>query len=177
MSAVSFRRGVHDDDGAVDRIDNSFTTSTIFDIRATGDGFALCEVSVVPPIVKHFPDETDDDQDKPVRFVAVDPHGDICGSVDVIYEEWNRRLIIADIKVSPSRRGEGLGRELVNLAVEYGREVGAHTLWLEVTNVNAPAVHAYLRMGFTFCGLDTSLYLSTPSEGEIAIFMSQDLAK
>ncbi|MFX0578976.1 GNAT family N-acetyltransferase [Nocardia nepalensis] len=174
-TAVSFRRGDQHDDGAVDGIDESFTTDTIFDVRDTGDGFALCEVAVSPPIVKYFPDDTDDDQDEPVRFVAVDPHGDICGSIDVVYEEWNRRLTIADIKVAPNRRGEGLGRKLVGLAIEHGRELGAHTLWLEVTNVNAPAVNAYLRMGFIFCGLDTSLYRGTPSEGEIAIFMSQDL--
>ncbi|MGW6727314.1 GNAT family N-acetyltransferase [Nocardia sp. NPDC055029] len=173
--AVSFRPGGRDDDGAVDRIDGSFTTGTIFDIRDTGEGFTLCEVEVSPPIIKHFPDDTGEDQDEPVRFVAVDPHSNICGSIDLDYQEWNRHLTIADVKVDPNHRGQGLGRNLVGLAIEHGRELGAHTLWLEVTNVNAPAIHAYFRMGFTICGLDTSLYRGTPAEGEIAIFMSQDL--
>ena len=63
----------------------------------------------------------------------------------------------------------------MELSVRHGRELGARTLWLEVTNVNAPAIRAYLRMGFTVCGLDTSLYRGTESADETAIFMSQDL--
>jgi ribosomal protein S18 acetylase RimI-like enzyme len=175
VMAVTFRPGGRDDDDALSRIDGSFTTDSIFDVRGTGEGFALREIPVSPPIVKHFPDEAEDGQDEPVRFVAVDPHGSVCGGIELAYEEWNRRLTIADVKVAPHHRGRGLGRRLVHLAVEHGGELGARTLWLEVTNVNAPAIHAYLRMGFTFCGLDTSLYRGTPAEGEIAIFMSQDL--
>ncbi|WP_280236287.1 GNAT family N-acetyltransferase [Nocardia cyriacigeorgica] len=173
----SFRRGTPADSDAVDRIDESFTTSTIFDVRDTGAGFALVEITVPEPIVKRFPDDVDDDADESVRFVAVDQGGEICGAIDILFEEWNGRLTIADIRVAPNRRGVGLGRQLVGLAVEHGRELGAHTLWLEVTNINAPAIKAYLRMGFTFCGLDTSLYRGTPSDGEIAIFMSRDLGR
>ncbi|MEU6580577.1 GNAT family N-acetyltransferase [Nocardia sp. NPDC046763] len=172
---VSFRRGVRADDDAVDRIDGSFTTDTIVDVRDTDEGFVLCEVAVSPPIVKHFPDDADNEEGEPVRFVAIDPQGHICGSIDVVYVEWNRRLTITDIKIVPTRRGRGLGRRLVDLAAAHGCELGARTLWLEVTNINAPAIRAYRRMGFTFCGLDTSLYRGTPSEGEIAIFMSKDL--
>jgi len=32
-------------------------------------------------------------------------------------------------------------------------------------------------MGFTWCGLDMSLYRGTGSEGEVALFMSRSLAE
>lgn len=60
----------------------------------------------------------------------------------------------------------------MGLAAQFARERGAGHIWLEVTNINAPAIHAYRRMGFTFCGLDTTLYDGTPSQGEQALYMS-----
>lgn len=42
----------------------------------------------------------------------------------------------------------------------------------ETDDGDAPAIHAYRRMGFAFCGLDTALYDGTPSSGEQALYMS-----
>ncbi|QTR01699.1 GNAT family N-acetyltransferase, partial [Saccharothrix algeriensis] len=61
------------------------------------------------------------------------------------------------------------------LALDHGRSRGARTAWLETSNVNVPAVRAYLRMGFTLCGLDTTLYRGTPAEGEIALYLARNL--
>ncbi len=58
-------------------------------------------------------------------------------------------------------------------AEEFARERGAGHIWLEVTNINAPAIHAYRRMGFALCGLDTSLYEFTASAGEYALYLSK----
>ena len=43
------------------------------------------------------------------------------------------------------------------------------------TNLNLPGVQAYERLGFHLCGLDTSLYDATPSEGEVALFLCRSL--
>src|SRR5207249_997548 len=108
-------------------------------------------------------DEEDADDERTV--VAVDGD-DICGFVVTEYNPWNRRLTVADIEVAPTHRGRGVGRALMNHALEHAAERGAGHVWLEVTNVNAPAIRAYQRMGFAFCGLDTSLYEGTESAGE-----------
>ena len=163
---VTFRRGVPGDDLVLGDIDGSFVTDTIFEVRLSANGFTLNEKSVSSPIVKKFPLSED---------IDVDADGNACGFIDLVFEVWNRRVVIADLGLSPQYRRRGLGRELVGLAADYGRELNARTLWLEVTNINAPAIRAYLRMGFKFCGLDTSLYRGTASEGEVAVFMSQDL--
>uniref|UniRef100_UPI00355830DB GNAT family N-acetyltransferase n=1 Tax=Streptomyces halstedii TaxID=1944 RepID=UPI00355830DB len=96
----------------------------------------------------------------------------VCGYVDTGYEPWNQRLIIADIEVAGPYQGRGIGRTLMNHAIDWARECGAGHMWLEATSINAPAIRAYQRMGFTFCGLDTSLYSATESEGETALYMS-----
>ncbi|WP_338483849.1 GNAT family N-acetyltransferase [Streptomyces sp. SCSIO 75703] len=173
-----YRTAAREDAGAIEALDGSFTTDTVFEVTVTGDGFALREVAVEPPLTKVFPEDKDegdgdDEGDADSRtFVAHGPAGDLAGFVAVSYSGWNRRLTIEDIEVTPDHRGRGVGRALMGLATEFARERGAGHLWLEVTNVNAPAIHAYRRMGFAFCGLDTALYDGTPSEGEQALYMS-----
>lgn len=141
------------------------------------DGFTLRETPVDPPLVKVFPEEEDDGGVGSGGLhveVAVDA-GLVRGFVAVGVEEWNRRLVVHTIAVAPTHRGAGVGQALMERACAHGRRLGAHTAWLEVTNVNAPAVRAYRRMGFELCGLDTTLYRGTASEGETALFMSRPL--
>lgn len=173
-----YRAAVPGDAGAIRALDGSFTTGTVFRVTVTDDGFTLRETAVDPPLTKVFPEDGDqgdhgDDDGAHFRtFVAHGAAGDLAGFVAVSYAGWNRRLTVEDIEVAPEHRGRGVGRALMGLAVEFARERGAGHLWLEVTNVNAPAIHAYRRMGFAFCGLDTALYDGTPSEGEQALYMS-----
>lgn len=179
-TAYRYRTSVPGDAEAIEALDGSFTTDTVFRVTATGDGFTLREVPVDPPLTKVFPDDESDDEsddgedgDPDSRtFVAYGDDGDLAGFVVVSYSGWNRRLTVEDIEVAPEHRGHGVGRALMGLATEFARERGAGHLWLEVTNVNAPAIHAYRRMGFTLCGLDTALYDGTASDGEQALYMS-----
>ncbi|MFH9819803.1 GNAT family N-acetyltransferase [Streptomyces sp. NPDC017230] len=174
-----FRTARPEDTQDIEALDGSFTTGTIFHVAATEDGFTLKEIPVDPPIHKVFPAQDADDgpaaaEDPNSRtFVAVGPEGRLAGFAAVSYVRWNRRLTIEDIEVAPAHRGRGVGRALVGRAAELARELGAEHVWLEVTNINAPAIHAYRRMGFTFCGLDTALYDGTPSSGERALYMSR----
>ncbi|MFI0738682.1 GNAT family N-acetyltransferase [Streptomyces sp. NPDC021100] len=166
-----------EDDAAVAALDGSFTTDTVYEVTASPAGFALRPVPVDPPVRKVFPDdEPDGDGDggdgTGRRYAAFD--GDVlCGFVATSYEPWNRRLTVEDIEVAPEYRGRGVGRALMERVHERARECGAGHVWLEVTNINAPAIRSYLRMGFSFCGMDTTLYSGTESAGEIALFMSR----
>lgn len=175
-----FRTARPEDAEAIEAVDGSFTTRTVFHVAVTEEGFALEEILVDPPIHKVFPaedaDECDahaDEEDMNSRtVVAVSGDGGLAGFATVSYVPWNRRLIVEDIEVAPAHRGRGVGRALMGHAVGIARECGAGHIWLEVTNINAPAIHAYRRMGFAFCGLDTALYDGTPSSGEQALYMS-----
>ncbi|MCX5379824.1 N-acetyltransferase [Streptomyces sp. NBC_00091] len=182
--AVEYRTARAGDREAMEALDGSFHTGTVFEVTRSEAGFALREVPVDPPLHKVFPpaqddegDEDDEDEDEDGgehsrTFVALDA-GTLCGFAAVTYAPWNRRLTVEDIEVAPTHRGRGVGRALMELAAGFARERGAAHLWLEVSTVNAPAVHAYRRMGFTLCGLDTALYDGTPAAGEQALFMSR----
>ncbi|WP_406637938.1 GNAT family N-acetyltransferase [Amycolatopsis sp. WGS_07] len=159
-------------------IKGEFISDTVFEVAGSESGFTLRPSKLDPPVHKVFPvDEPGEDAETAEgkrRFVALDGEL-VCGYVDTDYEPWNRRLTIADIEVASPYRGRGIGRALMNHAVDWARKRGAGHVWLEVTNINAPAVRAYQRMGFALCGMDTSLYHGTESEGETALFMSRFL--
>ena len=167
-------------------IDDSFTTETIYEIELGGTeagaaagpaAFSLRPVAVNPPLVKVFPPDKDEDggiaEDQHAEVAVED--GQLCGFAAAEVQRWNRRLVIEEIAVAPSHRGRGIGTTLMRRACAYGRRWGARTAWLETSNVNVPAIRAYQRMGFSFCGLDTTFYRGTASEGEAALFMSKSL--
>ncbi|MET8749043.1 GNAT family N-acetyltransferase [Streptomyces sp. NPDC004667] len=185
---LQYRTARPGDRKAMEALDGSFHTDTVFEVIGSEDGFAVREVPVDPPLHKVFPPDEGDadlpdgdgdgdgdsgDGDEDARtFVALDG-GVLCGFAAVGYASWNRRLTVEDIEVAPGHRGRGIGRALMDLAAGFARERGAAHLWLEVSSVNTPAVHAYRRMGFTLCGLDTALYDGTPAAGERALFMTR----
>ncbi|WP_282085481.1 GNAT family N-acetyltransferase [Streptomyces tendae] len=175
----TYRTARPEDTETLHALDGSFTTGTVFRVTATTEGFTLRETPVDPPVHKVFPPRDTDDDDRAATedgdsrtFVATGADGRPVGFAALSYAPWNRRLTIEDIEVAPAHRGRGVGRALVGHAVGFARERGADHLWLEVTNLNAPAIHAYRRMGFDFCGLDTALYGGTPASGEQALYMA-----
>ncbi|MFD6200695.1 GNAT family N-acetyltransferase [Streptomyces rubiginosohelvolus] len=181
-TTYEIRTATPEDAGLVEALDGSFTTATIFHVETAENGFTLREIPVDPPLTKVFPadedenvsaDEGDQELQGDPTFLALAPDGSLAGFVSVAYARWNRRLTIEDIEVVPDHRGRGVGRALMSRAEEFARERGAGHIWLEVTNINAPAIHAYRRMGFALCGLDTSLYEFTASAGEYALYLSK----
>ncbi|MFC7329537.1 GNAT family N-acetyltransferase [Marinactinospora rubrisoli] len=171
---IGYRRAGPADQAGIADLDDSFTTDTVLDVATGPDGFALREITLGRPMTKTFP--PDEDEWSPGVLVDVAVHGPtVCGFVAFQVSAWNRRLVIHEIAVAPLHRGRGIGAALMDRACEHGRMHGARTAWLETSNVNVPAVRAYQRMGFTLCGLDTSLYRGTAAEGEIALFMSRSL--
>ncbi|MFD7419428.1 GNAT family N-acetyltransferase [Streptomyces californicus] len=157
-------------------IRGEFRSDTVYDVTVSESGFNLSPRPLDPPVHKVFPDDepAGEEPGNSHRIVAVAGER-VCGYVDTEYEPWNRRLVVADIEVAGPWQGRGIGRALMSHAVERARACGAGHVWLEVTNINAPAIRAYRRMGFAFCGLDTTLYRGTASEGETALFMSLPL--
>lgn len=182
MSDLAYRVAGPSDQSALAGLDDSFTTDYVYEVAAGDIGFGLRLVPVDPPLVKVFPDDGDagetatgPDEAGVHEIVAVDSDGSLRGFVAVAHERWNRRLVVRQITVDSAHRGRGIGGELMRRALAHGRAVGARTAWLEVASVNVPAVRAYRRMGFRLCGLDTTLYTGTASEGETALFMARPL--
>jgi ribosomal protein S18 acetylase RimI-like enzyme len=163
------------DRGGVAAIDTSFSTTVVFDIVVGARRLELVERTLATPLVKRYPiaDVFAHWSSWDTGFVAVD--GDIVGFAGVEYEHWHARLVLWHIYVAPERRGEGIGRALLERVEEHGREIGARRVWLETSNVNVPGIIAYNRMGYALCGADVTLYEATPVASERAIYLSKPL--
>jgi len=55
---------------------------------------------------------------------------------------------LAKMTVAESERGSGIGRRLLQFAVEEGRRLGARRLYLESNTKAAAAIHLYEHLGF-----------------------------
>ncbi|RSS33536.1 GNAT family N-acetyltransferase, partial [Streptomyces sp. WAC07061] len=112
-TAYEFRTARPEDAEAIEAVDGSFTTGTVFEVAVSEDGFAFREVPVDPPLVKVFPEDdggedgADGEDADGLTFVAVGAGGELAGFAAVSYSPWNRRLTIEDIEVAPGHRGRG----------------------------------------------------------------------
>lgn len=163
------------DAAAVNAIDTSFETPTIFALAIGPRGIELVEHTLPAPRTKRYaiaelfaPWCSWD-----TGWVAEDP--DVVAVAAVEYEPWHRRLVLWHLYVDRSRRGEGIARALLDVVEAHGREVGAARVWLETSTVNVPGIAAYARLGYTLCGFDAHLYEGTAVADESAIYLSKSL--
>ena len=56
-----------------------------------------------------------------------------------------------------------------------GRAAGGGPLFVEVPNVNAPAIAAYRQLGFRLVGADASRYDGTAAAGQTAVYLARGL--
>lgn len=83
---------------------------------------------------------------------------------------------LLNITVAPERRGEGLGRALLDALCRWSRAQGALWLWLEVRESNHRAQELYTRYGFRRVGERRDYYPLAPGRRETAVVMSLRLA-
>jgi ribosomal protein S18 acetylase RimI-like enzyme len=156
----------------LDQLDTSFDTDCMFTVTVEDNKLLLVSVPLTAPRQKSYSIAADSSWTH--GFVAVQGE-QLLGFVATRYEEWNRRLVICHFYVARDRRGQGIGRRLMEHAIEQGQGGGAATAWAETSNLNFPGVQAYRRLGFSLCGFDASLYIGTPAEDEVAVFLSRRL--
>lgn len=153
-------------------IDTAVHSTSVLAANAGPEGIVLR--SVPQTVTKVFPLEDLEDPDRPwdVAWVATDG-SQIIGFAAVGFQAWNQRLVLWHFYVDAGRRGQGLGRRLMEAVLNHARSLGARHVWLETSNQNQPGVAAYQALGFSLTGLDLTLYDATPSEGEFALFFSR----
>lgn len=160
------------------RLDTSSTSALRYRVEAAPDAFRLIEEPASPPAVLTFPLDDDlDDAGRPWGHALVaDEGGAARGFIALRHEQWNRRVVIWHLYIDRAARGMGLGRRLIDAAEAYARAQGARCLALETSSANHPAIQFYRHMGFSLCGLDTSLYdPAGPAAGETALYFMRAL--
>jgi len=81
---------------------------------------------------------------------------------------------ILSVAVVSSRRGKGLGRQLLDLHLRRLAGLGARAIFLEVDTDNVPARRLYRRAGFRDVGRREGYYSGGP--GSAALILRRDLA-
>lgn len=74
-------------------------------------------------------------------------NNEIVGCVAVV-NTGSTGFELAKMAVSPDVQGQGIGKRLALVAIDYARQLGVKTLWLESNRVLTPALTMYERVGF-----------------------------
>ncbi|MGE0872476.1 MAG: GNAT family N-acetyltransferase [Kofleriaceae bacterium] len=159
---------------AVEAIDTSFQTTSVFDLEISDRRIDLVERTLAQPITKRY--SIAEVFATWARWDAgwvADDDG-VRGFATVEYEPWHGRLILWFLYIAPTWRRRGVGRALLERVESHGRELGATHVWLETSNVNVPGVTAYNRLGYSLCGVDR-LYYGQYMPGETAIYLAKML--
>lgn len=90
--------------------------------------------------------------------------------------EWNRSLWVWEFHVAETHRNKGIGKRLMDRAVESANDIQLRTIVCETQNTNANAIHVYRKLGFRVEGIDLSYYTNADyPDGEVAVFMKRRL--
>lgn len=160
-------------------LDTSFRTERVYQVVCRERSFVLSPVPVSPPLDKDY--RFADDVDSLPGFdqvIVAERAATIVGIAALKVESWNRRAVLWHLYVAPAQRGQGVGRALIDGVVQVARLHQARCIWLETQNTNYAAIQFYERVGFQWCGLDTSLYdPHSQAAHEIALFFVYQLSQ
>jgi ribosomal protein S18 acetylase RimI-like enzyme len=166
------------DRAALLALDASFTTDRVYRLERTSRSFTLAEVAVSPPLYKCYSLAGEVESLASLDWVQVASDGQsVVGVVGMQLQSWSRRANLCHLYVDRAARHRGIGQAMVEAAVEEARKRGGHRLWVETQTINYGAICFYERLGFEWCGLDTSLYDPAATQvGELAVFFSRAVA-
>lgn len=103
--------------------------------------------------------------------------GRLVGMVDVEQEVWRDAAWVWNIAVDRSYRGKGLGRELMEHIIAWGRRRGLRAIILETQTNNWSACRFYQRLGFQLTGIDDHYYTNQDvANREVALFWTYELS-
>ena len=155
------------------KCDGVFTVDSILLLRAEN---CLIRYTVVPagPYAKRYPAEAVDygvyitDPERAVFLAYVNE--DIAGQVR-LRRHWNRFAYVEDLVVDSAFRRRGVGRALVERAVQWAKDQSLAGVMLETQNNNVAACRLYQQCGFEIGGFDRLLYRGLQAVAdEVAVF-------
>ncbi len=92
--------------------------------------------------------------------------------LELAREEWNNRLVITQLLVNEDKRGNGIGKMLIDKTIEIAKEEDFRLITLETQTCNIPAIEFYKKCGFKFAGTNLHFYSNDDiSENEVMIEM------
>ena len=154
-------------------VDGSFTVNARLVLSAQ-EGQINYTIEPVQPYTKRYPKEQFDwgtfinNPDKAVFLAYAD--GQVVGQI-ILWKNWNGYGYIEDIAVDVHFRRRGIGRRLIEQAINWAKVRGLPGLMLETQNINVTGCRLYAACGFHLGGFDQDLYRGIdPDTTEIALY-------
>jgi len=166
------------------RVNGSYTCTEKYQITYHDSDECTSFKMQLVPLAEPFTGQYDHiDAAEIERYTAMLPEGFSFGAYDgqvlvglLIAEKqaWNNSLMVWEFHVAADYRRQGIGRSLMETAVEQARLAGIRILTCGTQNLNANAIKAYRALGFRPEAIDISLYSNTdyPDRG-IAVYMKR----
>jgi ribosomal protein S18 acetylase RimI-like enzyme len=107
---------------------------------------------------KHLEQDLFDEYKNDIECYAAYRDGQEVGVMAMGHVQWNNTARISDIYITPSYKRLGIGRQLMQFAIERARELGARLVVLETQTSNYPAIEFYKKCGFQLIAVDTMSY-------------------
>lgn len=109
-------------------------------------------------------------------FLTAEVGGEPAGLLIVIKPSWSDAGEITDLAVHRPWRRCGVGRALVDSALQFARSRGLRALWAEPRADNGEAIDFYLSLGFRLSGFNDRMYSNRDHEdGRVTLFMYREL--
>jgi ribosomal protein S18 acetylase RimI-like enzyme len=165
-------------------INPTFTAHTRIHVERRGDdpfaGWHLREDPLASPFHKGRAYDFDAHERQQIRgrlqkastlIELVEDQGRLVGILDMEEESWRQSAWVWNLMLDVDVRGQGLGRRLVQRAIDWSRDRGLRAILLETQSNNTPACHFYAHMGFQLVGIHDWFYSNDDMQrNEIALF-------
>ena len=157
----------------VNKCDATFTVHSKLVLYAANGVISYSVVSVEPYPKKYIFEEKDypsyiANPNKTIYFAYIDSQ--LAGQIDVS-KHWNAYAWINDFFVDVHFRSHGVGRAMMQKAVDWAKIRNLPGIMLETQDVNVQACRFYENFGFKLYGFDTHLYKGlNPATDEIALY-------
>lgn len=122
-----------------------------------------------------FPDESYDYDELAKDHVFVGAYdGGKCVGLAILADDMFKYMYLDDLKVSREYRGRGVGRALIEKAMEAARERNYNGIYTIGQDNNVGACKFYLNAGFEIGGFDNRVYRGTSQEDKANILFYLD---
>ena len=155
------------------KCDSTFTVDAQL-ILSAQNNLVQFDIVPVPPYQKQYPAEAIafnayvNHPNQTVFLAYVD--GLIAGQIR-LRRNWNQFAYIEDLVVATPFRRRGLGRALIQTAIQWAKARRLPGLMLETQNNNVAACRLYQTCGFELSGFDRLLYQGVnPGTPEVALY-------
>lgn len=137
-----------------------YLSNYYYDLKIDGFNISFERLKFNEPY-ENMPDDMDrlfQDFWDDIKAWGIVEDGELVAVIETVVEEWSNRLRVSELWIADSYRRQGIGHQLMDLALKWAKDEGYRALILETQSGNDPAISFYLKYGFKLIGFDTCTY-------------------